>query len=264
MTLPRITIVTPSFNQAPFLEQALRSVLDQGYTDLEYLVLDGGSTDGSVELIRRHASRLAFWRSEKDGGQSAALREGFARATGEVLAWLNSDDWYEPGALRAVGEAFARDPAADLVYGSMRHVDPAGRRLFDAPMVLDLRVLAWESEFVGQPAMFWRRELYERAGGLDPSFHFAMDFDLVVRMLLAGARPIKLPQVLACFREHPASKTMSIGAVGQAEVARVRAREGWSGGAAARLAKRWAMRCWRFAQDPRCIAAAVERRLRRS
>ena len=263
MPLPRITVVTPSFNQAAFLEQTLRSVLDQGYPDLEHLVLDGGSTDGSLEIIRRHAPRLAFWRSEKDGGQSAALREGFDRANGEVLAWLNSDDWYEPGALHAVAEAFAIDHAVDIVYGSIRHVDPSGRRLFDAHLVLDWRILAWESEFVGQPAMFWRRGIYARAGGLDPTFHFAMDFDLVVRMLRAGARPAKLRRLLANFREHPSSKTLTIGAVGREEVARVRAREGWSSGsAAARLARRWALRSWRFAKDPRCIVSAVERRLR--
>ena len=264
MPLPRITVVTPSYNQAAFLEQTLLSVLDQGYPDLEYLVLDGGSTDGSVELIRRHGSRLSFWRSEKDGGQAAAIGEGFARATGEVLAWLNSDDYYQPGALLAVGEAFARAPATDLVYGTMRHVSADGRRLFDAHMVLDWRILAWESEFVGQPAMFWRRGLYQRAGGVDPAFRFAMDFDLLVRMLRAGARPAKLRQVLACFREHAASKTTTLGEVARDEVARVRAREGWSGGALpALLARRWALRGWRFARDPRCVASAIEQRIHR-
>jgi glycosyltransferase involved in cell wall biosynthesis len=261
--LPRITIVTPSFNQAPYLEQTLRSVLDQGYPDLEYLVLDGGSTDGSVELIRKYQKQISWWRSEKDQGQSAAIREGFARATGEVLAWINSDDWYEPGALQAVGEAFARDASIDIVHGSIHYVDSAGRRLYDGHMVTDLRILAWESEFPAQQALFWKRAIYERAGGLDPALRFAMDFDLLVRMLRCGARVAKLRPVLANFRLHPQSKTTNLAEVCEAEVAGVRAREGWSGrGSGEQAARRWAARLFRFARDPRCIVSAIERRLR--
>ena len=262
MPLPRITIVTPSYNQAAFLERTLTSVLDQGYPDLEYLVLDGGSTDGSVALIERYAGRLAWWRSGKDAGQAAAIREGFARATGDVLAWLNSDDWYEPGALLAVGEAFARG-GAEIVHGDVRFVDSAGRRLWDAPMVLDERILAYESEYPAQPALFWTLALYEKAGGLDPSFRFAMDFDLLVRLLRAGGRGRKLWRPLANFRLHAESKTTTIAAVGEEEVRRVRARYGWDRGPAAlQSARRWSARLSRFARDPRCIRTALESRLR--
>lgn len=262
MRLPRITIVTPSYNQAAYLEQTLRSVLDQGYPDLEYLVLDGGSTDGSAALIERYAPRLSHWRSAKDAGQAAALREGFARATGDVLAWINSDDWYEPGALMKVGEAFARG-GAEIVHGSVRFVDTAGARLWDAPMVLDERVLAYESEYPAQPALFWSRALYEKVGGLDPAFRFAMDYDLLVRMVRAGGRGRKVWRTLANFRLHPQSKTSTIAAVGAAEVARVRAREGWDqGSAGVQFARRWSARLSRFARDPRCLRTAVESRLK--
>jgi glycosyltransferase involved in cell wall biosynthesis len=260
--LPRITIVTPSFNQAAYLAQTLRSVLEQGYPDLEYLVLDGGSTDGSRALIERHAGRLAFWRSEKDAGQAAAIREGFARATGDVLAWINSDDWYEPGALLAVGEAFARG-GAEIVHGSVRFVDAQGKRLWDAPLVLDERILAWESEYPAQPALFFSRALYEKAGGVDPSFRFAMDYDLLVRMVRAGGRGRKLWRTLASFRLHPTSKTSTLAQIGAQEVARVRAREGWDRGSAAqKLTRRWSARLSRMARDPRLVLTALESRLK--
>jgi len=263
VSLPRISIVTPSYNQAAYLERAIGSVLDQNYPALEYLVLDGGSTDGSAEIIRRHAARLAFSRSSPDGGQAAAIGEGFSRASGEILAWLNSDDYFEPGALHAVGEAFAREPDADIVYGDLRWVDDRGARLFTAHLVLDLRVLAYESPYVAQPAMFWRRSIYQKAGGLDPAYRFAMDFDLVVRMLLAGARPRKLRRVLTNFRVHEAAKSSTLREVCDAEVARTIERHGLaSGGKAAREAKKWLARGYRFLRDPRCIVSALESRLR--
>ena len=137
--LPRITLVTPSFNQAPYLGATIRSVLGQGYPDLEYIVMDGGSTDGSVGIIRRHEADLAFWKSAPDGGQSDALRQGFSRATGEVLGWLNSDDTLEPGALLDVGELFARRPDANLLYGNLNFIDPTGK--LNLGSRLDRRVL---------------------------------------------------------------------------------------------------------------------------
>ena len=263
MLLPRISIVTPSFNQASFLEEAMESVLSQGYPSLDYQVLDGGSTDGSAELIRQRAPRLSHWRSGRDAGQSAALREGFARATGDVLGWINSDDALEPGALSAVGEAFARHPEADIVHGDLRFIDRAGRRLFDGHVVLGLGILAYDAPYVGQPAMFWRRSIYEKVGGLDPAYRFAMDFDLVIRMLAAGARGLKLRRGLARFRLHPAAKTSTLQATCDAEVARTLQAHGLAQEAPAVVfAKRWTFRALRFARDPRCVVSAVESRLR--
>jgi glycosyltransferase involved in cell wall biosynthesis len=263
MPLPRISLVTPSYNQAAYLEQAIESVLSQGYPDLEYQVLDGGSSDASAEIIRRHAGRLHRWRSASDQGQAATLAEGFAQATGEVLGWLNSDDYLEPGTLQAIGEAFAANPDADIVYGDLRTVDQGGRRLFHSHLVLDLRILAVESPYVAQQAMFWRRSIYQRAGGIDPSYRFAMDFDLVVRMLLAGARSLKLRRVLANFRLHPESKSSHLLAVCDAEVERTRARHGLGrGGPVSRTIRRWGARTMRFARDPRGIWSAIESRVR--
>lgn len=263
MPLPRISLVTPSFNQAAFLGQALASVISQGYPDLDYQVLDGGSADGSAEIIRAHAAALSFWRSSRDGGQSAALREGLARANGEVFGWLNSDDYLEPGALRAVGEEFGRKPEVNVVYGDLRYVDRDGRRLFTAHLVLDLRILAWESHYVAQPAMFFRKAAVERVGGIDAGKRFAMDFDLVVRLLLGGARAFKMRRVLANFRLHQTSKTSTQQEICDAEVADTLRAHGLArGGVAERRVRRLLARGLRFASDPRCMLSAIESRLR--
>jgi glycosyltransferase involved in cell wall biosynthesis len=253
----------PSFNQAPFLEQTLKSVLDQGYPDLEYMVLDGGSSDGSAQILERYASQLAFWRSAKDGGQSAALGEGLARATGEVVAWINSDDWYEPGAFRLAGEAFAAHPEVDIVHGDVCFTDVNGRPLYIGPQILDLRILSYESPYIAQQAMFWRRSAYERAGGVDPSYHYAMDHDLVVRMLVGGSRVLRIRRVLGNMRIHAAAKTARMKAIELEELERTRARHGLARDREPiKTLKRWGYRAMRFARDPRCISAALVRRLR--
>ena len=197
MTLPKISVVTPSFKQAPFLEETIRSVLSQEYPDLEYIVMDGGSTDGSVEIIRKYADRLAHWESAKDEGQAAAIRSGFAWANGEIFGWLNSDDTLAPGTLREIGEFFAAHPDVDLVYGDLNLVDVTGKPLYTARPLLRLGILVYENAFVPQQGMYWRRSLYERVGGVDPRLRFAMDFDLVIRFLLAGANVRKLPGIRA-------------------------------------------------------------------
>ena len=263
MKLPRITVVTPSFNQAQFLERTLNSVLSQGYADLEYLVLDGGSTDGSAAILERYADQLAFWRSAPDRGQAAALREGFARATGEVLCWINSDDTLERGALERVGRLFAERPEVDLVYGGLRSIDAHDRRLFTQWAALDLPTLVYESAFTSQPASFWRRAVYEKAGGVDESYRFAMDYDLLIRMLLAGARPLKIRPVLASYRIHPATKSSNLQKVSAEEVARTIARHGLARGSSASLTlRKYAYRALRFARDPLRIVSAIECRLR--
>lgn len=203
MTL--VSIVTPSFNQASFLEQTMRSVLEQDYARLEYLVMDGGSTDGSVEIIRKNSDRLAYWASEKDSGQAEAINKGVARANGEVVAWLNSDDYYLPGTISAAVEAFERNPGMALLYGDMLAVDEHGR----ATNHLRYRQLTLEDllcfQIIGQPAVFLRRAAFERAGGLDPTFHFLLDHHLWIRLALQG--PIlHIPQIWSAARYHAAAK----------------------------------------------------------
>lgn len=204
--LPRITVVTPSYNQAEFLEATMRSVLDQHYPALEYIVLDGGSTDGSPEIIGRHADRLAYWHSRPDAGQADAIAQGFERATGDVMCWVNSDDLLLPGALASVGAFFRDHPRAQFVHGNRLVVDREGR---ETGRHVWPRVITHRHWALGQPlaqeCCFWRRSLYERAGGIDRAKFFIMDWDLFYRMWRL-ARFHKLAAYLGCLRVHEATK----------------------------------------------------------
>ena len=258
---PKISIVTPSYNQVPFLEETIQSVLSQGYPDLEYLVMDGGSTDGSVEIIRRHEKQLSYWQSEPDEGQSDALKKGFARSSGDILAWLNSDDTLVPGILIPVGEYFSSHPDVDIVYGNINLVDPAGEPMYTAYPHLDLRILVYENRFIPQQAMFWRRELYERIGGVNPKLRFAMDFELAMKFLLAGARVAKIPRVLANYRFHPAAKSSTIRDVMESEIKEVLSRlSPINDGALGRFVKKIYFRGLRFCREPRSLKTAIRSR----
>ncbi|MGE5072888.1 MAG: glycosyltransferase family 2 protein [Anaerolineae bacterium] len=203
MTL--VSVVTPSYNQAAYLELTIRSVLDQAYPELEYIVVDGGSTDGSVDIIKRHAGRLAWWISEKDTGQAEAINKGLGRAHGEIVAWLNSDDVYLPGAVAAAVQAFSAHPQAVLVYGDTRAVDGEGQTL----NVLRYRQLSLEDllcyEIIGQPAVFMRRSAFEAAGGLDLSYHYMLDHQLWIKLAQLGEL-VHVDQQWAAARYHPGAK----------------------------------------------------------
>ena len=226
---PRVSIVTPSYNQARFLEQTIQSVLEQDYPNLEYFVMDGGSTDGSLEIIQRYAPRLAGWVCEKDRGQTDALNKGFARATGQILAWLNSDDTYEPGAVSAAVAALTSRPDAAAIYGEANFIDENGRTIGRFPAAqTDLPRLRRGYVHVPQQATFFRGDLWRAIGPLDPSFYFAMDYDLWVR--LAGRGPlVYLPgQVWANFRLHSGAKTIAADDRCWPEMLRVHYRDGGS------------------------------------
>src|SRR5260370_31135722 len=199
MTL--VSIVTPSYQQVAFLEQALLSVLQQDHAEIEYLVVDGGSTDGSQEIIQKYANRLAWWVSEKDQGQADALNKGFAHAHGEIVAWLNSDDTYLPGAVAAAVRAFEAYPQAALVYGDTIAMDEEGQMI----NILQYRQLTLEDllcfQIIGQPAVFMRRGAFEDAGGLDTSFHFLLDHQLWIKIAQRG-KMIKIDQTWARARYH--------------------------------------------------------------
>jgi glycosyltransferase involved in cell wall biosynthesis len=236
---PRVSIVTPSFNQAEFLEEAILSVLGQGYPNLEYLVLDGGSTDGSVEIIQKYQDRLAWWVSEPDQGQTDALNKGFQRARGEVLAWLNSDDAYLPGAVAEAADFLMKNPEVGMVYGDANLVDENGQLLGPFPArQTDYRQLMRGSVHIPQQSAFFRADLWRQVGPLDPSFYFAMDYDLWVR-LAKISRLQYHPRLWANFRLHGEAKTASSDDRCYPEMLRVHRREG--GGLVSILAlKAWA------------------------
>ena len=202
---PLVSIVTPSYNQATFLEQTINSVLGQEYPRLEYIVVDGASTDGSIEVIQKYVSKLEWWISEKDTGQAEAINKGLSRANGEIVAWLNSDDYYLPGTISAVVAAFHANPEALFVYGNMLAVDSEGRtinRLAYRPLLLkDLLCF----QIIGQPAVFMRRAALEIAGTLDPSYHCMLDHQLWLRIAMHG-QFVHVDQTWSAARYHPAAK----------------------------------------------------------
>lgn len=207
---PRITVVTPSYNQGQFLEETLRSVLDQNYPNLELIVIDGGSTDNSVEIIRRYAPRLAYWVSERDKGQSEAINKGFARATGDILTWLNSDDCLCPGSLVAVAEFFQQHPEFGAVIGDQEVIDGAGRQVdFKKSVPVGFWLAFHSACAIPQPATIFTRQALAAAGPIDESIRYQMDYDFFLRMLHAGVRFSTLQVPIAKFRLHGDSKTVS-------------------------------------------------------
>ncbi len=225
---PLVSIVTPSFNQAQFLEETIRSVLDQDYPNLEYWIIDGGSIDGSLEIIQRYASRLAGWVSEPDRGQTDAINKGFGRARGEILAWLNSDDTYQPGAVSEAVNNLIQHPDVGLVYGDANLIDEQGQTLGSFPAAqTDYDRLRRGYVHIPQQSAFFRASLWRQVGLLDPSFYFAMDYDLWVR-LAKVSRLLYVPRRWANFRLHASGKSVISDDRCWPEMLRVHYREGGS------------------------------------
>lgn len=218
-----ISIITPSFNQAAFIEQTIRSVRAQENVSVQYIVVDGASSDGSADILQRYASEIDHLIIEADHGQAHALEKGFALASADFCGYLNSDDYYLPGALQRVVGLLRAQPSIDVLYGDRIYVDAEDQllRYWRLPPHSDFINCRWD--FIPQEACFWRRSAMEAAGGVDPSYRFAVDYDLFARMMQAGKRFVHVSEFYAVFRDHPRSKTSSAWeAVGAPEMERVR------------------------------------------
>lgn len=204
---PRITIITPSYNQGNFIEETIRSVLFQGYPNLEYIIIDGGSTDSTVEIIKKYAPWITYWVSEPDRGQTHAINKGLERATGDILAYLNSDDYYLPETLDAVAEYFLSNPSIDLLHGRCRYVNTNGISIgeqfadihtFDE--IVDLWGVWWNKRQFVQPEVFWTKRISDQVGSFTESLHYVMDYDYWCRILLAKGEVGTIDRPLTCFR----------------------------------------------------------------
>jgi glycosyltransferase involved in cell wall biosynthesis len=210
--LPKITVVTPSYNQGRFIEATIRSVLLQDYPSLEYIIMDGNSSDETISIIRKYGDRIDHWESVPDHGQAHAINKGFSRATGEVLCWLNSDDLLMPEALRTVGRYFRDHPTSRMITGGWimyfeepRHVNacrPCGIGLRPTP----IRMLG-SNAYLGQHSTFWRRDVVDQVGLLNESLHYAMDHEFFTRCVMHGVEIRTVDDVLAVFRQHKGQKT---------------------------------------------------------
>ncbi len=224
---PLVSIITPSFNQARYLEATIQSVLEQDYPRIEYIIVDGGSSDGSVDVIKKYAGRLAWWVSEQDKGQTDAINKGFNRANGEILAWLNSDDTYNPGAVSAAVKYLTENPDVAMVYADCNYINEQGAVIgkFNSAQT-DHRRLREGYVHIPQQTMFFRANYWKELGPLDPSFYFAMDYDLWTR--ITSRAPIKYlaGQTWANFRIHTSGKTTSADDRCWPEMLRVHYRDG--------------------------------------
>lgn len=206
---PIVSIVTPSYNQGEFLEDTIRSVLEQDYESIEYVIIDGGSSDNSLEIIKKYADRLAYYVSEPDNGQTEAINKGFARANGQIFAWLNSDDTLEPGAVSEAVEFLQANPEIGMVYGDANYIDQHGNRIGRFPAAqTGYKRLRQGYVHIPQQSSFWRAELFRQVGPLDEDVYFAMDYDLWVR--LAKVSELKYHRrTWANFRLHAGAKTIA-------------------------------------------------------
>lgn len=223
----RVTIVVPSYNQGVFLGDTLRSIVDQKYPNLELIVVDGASKDNTLDVIKQYESKLAWWVSEEDTGQASAINKGFQRSTGDIMAWLNSDDMIAPGALARVARYFKANPDVQVVYGDRIVIDEAGLEIGRWILPGHSRgVLRWV-DFIPQETLFWRREAWHAIDShIDENFKFAIDWDFLLRLSNRGIRITHIPVFLGLFRVHGLQKTSSqISSIGLKEMEILRLRE---------------------------------------
>lgn len=208
--LPTISIITPSYQQGEYIEQTIRSILLQGYPKLEYIIMDGGSSDQTVEVIRHYADFIDYWQSEKDKGQSDAIHRGWSRATGTLVAWLNSDDWYLEGTLLKVGRAFVAHGEPAWMIGCVHNFRSGKFETVITPGPMDLvEMMGGKNYCWHQPGMFWTRALIQEMGPLREDLHLGFDHEYFLRILQKGYQPVFLPDMLTAFRIHGDAKSNS-------------------------------------------------------
>jgi len=212
--LPRISIITPSYNQGSFIEETILSVLNQKYSNLEYFVIDGGSTDNTVEIIKKYESQITYWISEKDKGQTHAINKGLAKATGDIIAYINSDDYYLPGSFHLVAEEFLKRPNADIIHGICRYVNERGDKIgqqlasitrFDE--IIDLWGVWWKGRNFVQPEVFWTKKAFANIGYFNEKLYYVMDYEYWLRILKNTGEVATINQELTCFRRTETQKS---------------------------------------------------------
>lgn len=222
---PKISIVTPSYNQAQFLEKTLLSVLNQNYPNLEYIIIDGGSTDGSVEIIKKYEKYLAYWVSEPDRGPAHAINKGFKRATGDIYAWIGSDDLYLPDVCLRISKIFVCNPS--LVYGNAYAIDRHGDILFEIRQVKYTRLFTKNILKAGffsvlQPSIFWKSSVFKSIGGLDESLKVAFDNDVIIKSFMRAKKVIHIKDFVVCNRVYPERKSWALRHIGLEEMQKIK------------------------------------------
>lgn len=208
--LPKISVIMPSFNQVEYIERSILSVLNQGYPNLEFIIIDGGSKDGTLDIIRKYESKLAYWHSAPDKGQSDALNQGFSKATGDIFGWLNSDDLYLPGAFDEVIREFEHHPMSSVIFGDYWSIDRKDNFVcLNYAFDFSINHFVYEGFHLNSQAMFWRREAHRRFGQFDIDLQRTMDYDLILRLgMREGERAfVRISRSFACFRRHGEQKT---------------------------------------------------------
>lgn len=219
--LPKISVITPSYNQGEFIEETIMSVLGQGYPNLEYIIIDGGSTDNTIDVLRKYANQFAYWVSDKDNGQASAINKGLAMATGDILCWLNSDDMYLPGTLKYISESL-NTSRPEVLMGNCIHIKDGTGVVVGSDVVSDhgRHNLLW-CNYVLQPSSFWTRKVWEAAGPLDEGLHYALDWDWFVRAKIGNADFKAVEKQLSIYRIHAAHKSSSGGAARAQELGEI-------------------------------------------
>jgi glycosyltransferase involved in cell wall biosynthesis len=208
MSSPKISVITPSYNQGHFIEETIQSILNQGYSNLEYIIIDGGSTDNTVEIIKKYEKKISYWVSEKDSGQSEAVNKGFRKATGDIICWINSDDILMPGSLNKVASSFTQHPDWQIVKGYTVVIDVNSNILYNLFMLPQKKWYARKGiYYIAQPSLFWRRSVLDKIGLLREEFHSSMDQEFMIRMFENNLKIGQVNKILAGFRLHETSKT---------------------------------------------------------